>query len=112
MKTINRTVVTITPKQPYVDWANSFHDGGPEFDSSEIQSTALLIPDRYDEFTYEKFIKQNYEEIFEFELEAWMTDRDIWPEERSYKMFTEWFDVRVSDMVIDLGTDDIEIEDY
>jgi len=27
MKTINRTAITIRPKQPYIDWANSFDDG-------------------------------------------------------------------------------------
>lgn len=105
MKTINRTVVTITPKQPYIEWANSFDDDGPELDPSEIHSTALLIPDRYDEFSYEKFIKQNYTEIFELELEAWMADPDVWPEDRNYKTFKEWFDVRVSDTVLDLGSD-------
>jgi len=26
MKTINRTAITIIPKQPYVDWADSFND--------------------------------------------------------------------------------------
>ncbi len=57
MKTINRTVVTISPKQPYIDWANSFEDDGHELGLSEVHSTALLIPDRYDEYSYEKFIK-------------------------------------------------------
>ncbi len=26
MKTINRTAITVIPKQPYIDWANSFED--------------------------------------------------------------------------------------
>jgi len=26
MKTINRTAIAIIPKQPYIDWANSFED--------------------------------------------------------------------------------------
>ena len=70
MKTLNRTVVTITPKQSYIDWANSFHDDGSELDQSDLHSTALLIPDKYDEYSYEEFIRQNYTEIFEHELEA------------------------------------------
>lgn len=112
MKTINRTVVTISPKQPYLDWANSFEDDGPELDPSESLSTALLIPDRYDEFSYEKFIKQNYVAIFEAELEAWMSDPEGWPKKRSYKKFNEWFKVRVSDTVIDFGSDPVEVEEY
>ena len=112
MKTINRTVVTISPKQPYTDWANSFEDDGPDLDPSELHSTALLIPDSYDEFSYEKFIKKNYSEIFEFELEAWMSDPDEFPKNRTYKKFNEWFEVRVSDTVLDLGSDPIVEEEY
>jgi len=59
MKTINRTVVTVSPKQPYIDWANSFDDDGPDMDTSRSISTAYLIPDKYDEFSYEKFIKKS-----------------------------------------------------
>jgi hypothetical protein len=33
MKTINRMVVTIIPRQPYIDWANGFDDGGPKMDA-------------------------------------------------------------------------------
>ena len=52
MKTINRTVVTISPKQPYINWANSFEDDGPKLESKDIHYTALLIPDKYDEYNF------------------------------------------------------------
>ena len=32
IKTINRTVMVVTPKKPYIDWANSFDNGGVELD--------------------------------------------------------------------------------
>lgn len=51
-------------------------------------------------------------DIFELELEAWIADPDVWPEDRSYKMFTEWFDVKVSDTFVDLGFDALEVEDF
>ena len=36
MKTINRTAITILPKQPYIDWANSFNDNGLGCNPKEI----------------------------------------------------------------------------
>ena len=103
MKTINRTILTIIPKKPYIEWANSFEDDGPELDLETKHSLAVLIPDKYDEFNYERFLKENYAIIFEEELTAWMADPDLWPKNRTYKKFTEWFDVWVSDAVLDFG---------
>lgn len=56
MKTINRTVLLITPKQPYIDWANSFDDDGPTM--ADLRHSAILIPDTYDEHTYENWPKK------------------------------------------------------
>ncbi len=71
MKTINRTVVTIIPKKPYIDWANSFDDDGPKLYADTIHATSLLIPENYDEYNYELFMKINYKKIFEEELSSW-----------------------------------------
>ncbi len=47
MKTINRSVIKILPKRPYIDWANSFDDDGPPMDLQLIHATPLLIPEEY-----------------------------------------------------------------
>ena len=52
MKTINRTAITIIPKQPYTDWADSFNDVKVYYKEAV---TTILIPDKYDEFNCEKF---------------------------------------------------------
>jgi hypothetical protein len=111
MKTINRTVITIRAKQPFVDWANDFDDGGPTLDIKEVHSTAYLIPDTYDEYNYERFIKKNFKKIFESELDSWMTDPSVWPQNRTYKEFKDWFELQVSDMVFDLGKDEVITEE-
>jgi len=36
IKIINRRVVVVTPKKPYIDWANSFDNGGVEFDCNAM----------------------------------------------------------------------------
>ena len=105
MKTINRTAITIFPKQPYIDWANNFNDVTVYYKEAV---TTILIPDEYDEFNCEKFIKKTYKQIFEEQLESWITDPDVWPKKRDYKTFKKWFDVLCSDMTWDYGDGDIE----
>lgn len=108
MKTINRTVVIISPRQPYIDWANSFHEHGPKIDPSEPYSIVLLIPGEFDKSSYEDYVADNYLKFFELELESWMATAAHWPSDRSYEVFKEWFDVRVADMVLDVGTEKIK----
>lgn len=110
MKTINRTVLTIIPRQPYIDWVNSIDQDGIKIDMENKQSLAILISDKYDEYNYEQLLKRNYSDIFEEELNAWIVDPNIWPEDRSYEAFNKWFEVIVSDMVIDMGIGPVDHE--
>jgi len=64
MRAINRTAVYVGPKQPYIDWANSFDDGGPTLSLDKAHGVTFLIPDTYDETNFEKWLKKNYREIF------------------------------------------------
>ena len=46
---------------------------------------------------------QPAEEIFAFELNSWMRDPSVWPENRAADMFHDWFDVELISELIDLG---------
>ncbi len=109
MKTINRTAIAIIPKQPYIDWANSFEDG---VGYDEIHATTILIPDKYGELDYEVYLKKIFKDVFEEQLESWMTNPDDWPQKRTYKIFKAWFKVICSDMTWDCGDGDILHDEY
>lgn len=111
MKTINRTVLLITPKQPYIDWANSFEDAGPTLSADELYHSAVLIPDKYDEYNYEDWLQRHYKEIFLMELEAWMLVPESYPQ-MTHKTFKKWFEVRVAETVIDFGMGPVVMEEY
>ncbi|MFO7761007.1 MAG: hypothetical protein R6V20_05285 [Desulfobia sp.] len=111
-KILNRTVLLVSAKQPYIDWANSFDDGGPLLSEDQVQATAILIPDTYDEFNYENWLKKNWRKIFEQELEAWMLDADCWPKKLTYQMFKQWFSITVTDTVIDLAGGPVKLEEF
>jgi len=66
----------------------------------------------YDEYNYEEFLKNNYSDIFEEELNSWMSDPGLWPKNPTYEIFNEWFEVLVSDAVIDLGNGPVEHEPF
>ncbi|MDD9301301.1 MAG: hypothetical protein HUK40_02735 [Desulfobacter sp.] len=109
MISINRTAITIIPRQLYIDWANRFEDGN-RYDQKH--ATTILILDKYGEFDYEVYLKKIFRDVFEEQLESWMTDPGDWPPKRTYKMFKEWFEVICSDMTWDYGDGDIEHDEY
>ena len=111
MKTINRTAITIRPKQPYIDWANSFDDG-EAYDPDKRHATTILISEKYDEFNYEIYLKKIYKILFEEELESWMANPDDWPKIKNYTMFKNWFEIICSDMTWDYGIGNIKQEEF
>ncbi len=113
MRLLNRTAVTIRPKQPYLDWANSFTDGGPTLQVARAQTygTAFLLPEAEFETEIEEWIAENATWLFEFQLSAWSDDEARWPADRGAKAFAAWFDVEIHDAVVDLAEADLETEE-
>ncbi|HSH52090.1 MAG TPA: hypothetical protein VK982_10255, partial [Bacteroidales bacterium] len=48
------------------------------------------------------WVKVNFDQIFVNELNNWYTDEKAWPQKRTYKMFSEWFDIEINSMIVDL----------
>ena len=113
MKEVNRSLVVIKPKQPYVDWANSFmeEDQGQSIGSFHRDCNAYLIDEIEEDGDEERILKKVYRRIFEEELYAWMTDENVWPEKRDYPTFRAWFDVAFHNLVFDLGNNWLKAED-
>ena len=114
MKYINRQVVIIKPKKPYVDWINALPGNGEiiNIDTLNNDCTALLLPHFDTNEESMKFIKKNYDTIFEIELDTWSTNPKYWPKKRNYGLFQEWFKIELHSEVVDFGESRIEIEEY
>lgn len=113
---INRAAVIVKLKKPFIDWlvyTSKEHDGpGRELKPQEVQTEGFdskhlyLIP-AYDETEkYEKFVKKHFTEIFGHELAGWYADPEMWPKDRSWKVFQEWFDYEIQTMVFDMISDE------
>ena len=50
MNTINRTILIVIPKKPYLDWVNSLETDENVLDTGAEHHSAYLISEKYDEF--------------------------------------------------------------
>ena len=101
--------VVVRSKQPFVDWLRSVEElDVPEITLAQLDKTLYLVPDYEDPEDAEKVQKKVYDDIFCNELVGWYRDEEMWPKERSLKMFKQWFDVEHFDLVEDVGRGPIE----
>ena len=109
---VNRGVIVVKPRQPYVDWASDCDDLPTKASLKDlrIDCTTYLVPDWYDDEEFERVLKRHSRFIFENELAGWTTDESTWPKRRGYKTFREWFDIEHHSVVLELGDGMIEVE--
>jgi len=97
---INRNAIVVKPKRPLFDWVNSVYPGSPT--EAEHEGTVYLVKEKDSNEAIQKWLKKNFDTIFQNELNDWHTDEKNWPQKRTYKQFTEWFDVEIHSMILDL----------
>lgn len=111
---INRTVLVVLPKQPYVDWVRKM-DERPTYSLAESRRNdyvTYLIPSitwEDETGTYWEdagaidFIGQFWNHFFAQSLAARELQPDTWPKDRTLVMFQHWFDIEVYELPLDLG---------
>ncbi|MGS2764436.1 hypothetical protein [Sinomicrobium sp. M5D2P9] len=94
---IDRHAIVLKPKQPFLDWVNSFisEDKVEKIKESNI----YLVDDTIDDL--EKWLEKNFDKLFRMELDEWYSKK-YWPKNRTYKMFRQWFQADVTTMIYDL----------
>ena len=113
MRTINRAVAIIKPKQPYLEWARAAPDPiDVSLDELRQDCTAVLLPDVANDIEAEAYLRTIYQEIFTVELAAWDTNVDDWPHVRDYASFRAWFDIELHSLVLDSLKTPVRHEQY
>lgn len=110
MEVVNRGLLLVVPRKPYLDWANGLEDHGPEFHLEEGMPAAYLVPQFGTLEEVDAFVEDVHGTLFEEELAAWTEDREVWPEPRSLERFYEWFGVEYTDLVADLAAEPLRTE--
>lgn len=107
-ESINRNAIVIKPKKPLFDWINFIYPESPV--SEKEEGNIYLIREKDSNEAIEKWLKRNFDQIFQNELNDWHTDEKDWPQKRTFKIFQEWFEYEIHSMVLDLEETDITKE--
>ena len=115
MRVLNRTAISVTARQPYIEWTRR-HDadanrGMLTVARAKPYGTAFLLPEFELEEDVQEWIEENAEWIFEFQLAAWTDEESRWPQTRDLKTFREWFRVEILSTVVDEGNEELETEE-
>jgi hypothetical protein len=104
MDSVNRSVLIVKPKLPYIEWANSLDDDGPKLNIEKPfdEYTIYLVDEVAYRIDVEKVLKRHYAKIFEYELYSWHIDEADWPQQRDLRTFRKWFSLESHSEVIDL----------
>jgi hypothetical protein len=96
---VNRAALRVQPLKPFIDWVKY---ADPEFDNYKDPKQKEFHVYLIDEENNEKWLKDNYDKIFENELGNHDPDGENWPVNRDYKQFNQWFSIEISPFVYDL----------
>ncbi|MGN6603609.1 MAG: hypothetical protein ACTHK8_14240 [Ginsengibacter sp.] len=102
---INRNAIIVKPKQPLLDWINSIYPESP-IETLNV-GTVYLVNSGDNVEQVERWLQKNFDNIFQNELNGWNTDEENWPEKRTFKLFKEWFNYEIHDMILDMEEDEI-----
>lgn len=104
---LKRSALVLTgKKQPFYDWLESIGKGMSKADTFEPD--VYLLPDYEEVRQMENWLSRNFDLLFQEQLNNWITDEDLWVQNRTFKMFKQWFDYTLHPMVFDLEIGDIE----
>ena len=112
--TLNRTVVLLGPKQPFLDWLNDVDPEEEALTEEDIRddNEVFLIPQFNDNSDSEKWVEKRWSFLFEHMLMGWIEDEAMWPQDRSLAMFREWFEIELHTMAWDLSDEQLFVEDW
>lgn len=105
----NRCAVRIEPNKLFIDWLNYTYEGYIDKSVNVLVATTYLIQDLEENQLHESWLKKNYHVIFDIQLNNYCIDESLWPKNRTYSVFRDWFNIGFSDMIIDLENGPIEV---
>lgn len=107
MDLVERSAVILKPSQLFLDWLNdALAKEGSELSLtlSQLQANShvFLVPEVNEPEAAMSFISEHYEQLFALELGSWFESTTCWPSVRDLDTFWKFFEIEVSEEVIDL----------
>ena len=89
---LNRDLLVVRPKEPYIEWARTVYDDEPITDEEARDWVdAFLLPECDTQEEALDWIAENCDVIFELMLADWVVEPEAWPEDRGWEVFQRWF---------------------
>jgi hypothetical protein len=101
MELVPRSALVIKGSHTFLDWLKSV-DPLDYSDEMLREADVYLLPDFETEAQIEKWLKKNFDTIFSDFLFSWYTDQNMWPQNRTFRIFKEWFEYTTHCMVWDV----------
>ncbi len=95
----NRDAIILKPKKVFVDWVLKVDEDND--DETFIIDTKIYLIDG-EEIDSDEWLEENYNDLFESQLNFWCSNPDQWPQNRTISEFKKWFEIDFSMMVYDL----------
>jgi hypothetical protein len=90
------SAIVLHPKQPFTDWRREVFPNDSSDDDEPFGPVVVIIPEFDRKSDALEWLRENCAPVFEFELTQWTGDDAVWPPDRSWPVFSEWFDVTVA----------------
>lgn len=112
--TLNRTVMLLVPKQPFLQWVNDVDPDEMALTMEDIceDNEVFLIPQLDDEQESMEWVEKRWSMLFEHMLGEWVLDETAWPQKRTLSMFREWFGIELHSMAWDLADEPLSVDDW
>ncbi|WP_330926684.1 hypothetical protein [Candidatus Sororendozoicomonas aggregata] len=101
MKYVNRCVVTLKPRDAFIEWVKKLDIQQPE--DWTFEGASYLLDEESSEEAIIESIKIQAEAILTNELSVWTEDRSLWPKGRGYNQLSCFFEYCISVVGFDLG---------
>lgn len=105
---INRSAIILRYKEPAVRYINEADPAKGSrarvtITNTHQDRTIYLIRDEDadDQEAVDRWVRNNYQMLFEMELSDWYTDPNLFPKELTLELFNEWFDVECHSVIMD-----------
>ncbi len=105
---MNRSIVNLYHKQIFIDWLKYIREEDFSKTQKHIEPISFLINDFEYQSDYDNWLIKNFSKLFEIRLSYSCVDKTLWPEIRTFDVFNQWFEVRHSNLIIDLGEGPVE----
>jgi len=107
---VNRTAVVLLPGEKFLAWVKTCPDADASVTLEEVQREPVVYLFPEDD-NLDDHLRRHGPRLLADELAAWCPAEQFWPNDRSFRTFRDFFDVKVASMVFDMGEGDVVGED-